>query len=133
MRFKAFAENAKLFFEDVKAFENMLRGFQKKVLVVDVELYRKPRSNNQNRYYWFCLSLLSNHTGHTKSELHDFFKRKFLSVPCDGWLEFKTGSTRKLNTLEMEEYLQKIRLFCDEIIEYYLPLPNETRYDYEIN
>jgi len=33
------------------------------------------RSSNQLRYYWCLLGLISDHTGHTSEELHDFVMR----------------------------------------------------------
>jgi hypothetical protein len=32
------------------------------------------RSNKQNRYFWLCMGVLSEHTGHTPEEMHTIVK-----------------------------------------------------------
>jgi len=90
---------------------------------------KKNRSIYQNRYYWLCLTILSNHTGFTKDELHNILRFKFLKTTLT---DTKTGelyeyikSTTDLTTTEMELYLAEIRQFAAETLDCILAEPNE--------
>lgn len=73
---------------------------------------RKPRSNNQNSYYWgVVLALIYDHTGHTPEELHEAFKMKFLKKYRSDGLEF-IQSTTDLTTAGMKEYIDNIKRFA---------------------
>jgi hypothetical protein len=85
---------------------------------------KSQRSLNQNRYYFgVCLEILSQHLGYTSDEMHEICKFKFLKTMKAG-LEY-VRSTTKLNTSEMEEYLEKIRKWADIELNCFVPLPNE--------
>lgn len=95
--------------------------------------YTKNRSNNQNRYMWGVVyETLSNHLGYTPEEIHEICKHKFLK----GWLTLHeksgakeieiTKSTASLNTVEMENYLTKIREWASIELTCWIPDPNEV-------
>ena len=100
-------------------------------------IVRKPqkhsfRSNQQNRYYWGCiLPIISDKTGYTCEELHEMLKQFFLSKEAK--LGNKTAmispSTTYLSTIDMEEYLTRIREWSSMELSIYIPLPNEATYD----
>ena len=91
---------------------------------------RPKRSNDQNEYYWgLCLKLISDHTGHTVDELHDILKYKFLGAEektIAGETVKILKSTTKLNTLQFEEYLGRIREWASTKLNVVIPLPNEV-------
>ena len=101
-------------------------------LVCAISKQEKSRSQMQNRYYWFLLSILEDDTGTTKEDLHIYFRSKFLGTTKDinGEVVEYTKSTTELSTIEMEDYLQKIRVFASSELGCFLPLPNETIHDY---
>lgn len=84
----------------------------------------KKRSLNENAYYWALLDILGNELGYMPYEVHDAMKNLFLTdythkIP-------RVRSTSSLSTVEMEEYLQKIRVFALTELNINLPLPNEN-------
>jgi hypothetical protein len=82
-----------------------------KALVVDIEREYGTRSDNQNRYYWLCLGVISNHTGYSSTELHELFKRLFLPPKIKKILgrEVKwPASTTELNKSDFAEYMLRI-------------------------
>jgi hypothetical protein len=86
----------------------------------------------ENRYYWgIILTYIADETGYSKEEAHQIFGRMFLrydkQMP-DGTTEAFVRSTTSLNTMEMEEYLEKIRIFALSELGTYIPLPNEINY-----
>ena len=109
-------------------FFNSLTGIK----VIQIKTYRKSRSVNQNAYYWGIVIryLTYECSGYTKDEIHQILAERFLSYEKS---DTKTGEIRKfvkstteLNTLEFEEYLDKIRLLAIDMYDCIIPLPNET-------
>jgi len=99
---------------------------------VGIKKDRKTRSLAENRYYWgIILTYIADETGYSKEEAHQIFGRMFLrydkQMP-DGTTEAFVRSTTSLNTMEMEEYLEKIRIFALSELGTYIPLPNEINY-----
>lgn len=93
---------------------------------------KHTRSVVQNRYYWFLMTILQNENGDDKEIWHDRFGE---------WWRRRTGelkgetfeytiSTTRLSTVEFENYLSKIRTWASAELGCYLPLPNETQFDY---
>lgn len=98
--------------DNEKAWLDYLLSVDKKSLVMDVDKEYGVRSDNQNRYYWKCLEIIANHTGHTSNELHQLFKRIFLEP------EYKTilgrelklpATTTSLNKIDFGTYFDRIR------------------------
>lgn len=125
--FIAKVEKGKLVFEAPIRFTNHLRQFEGQKVEIEVKKLRSQRSSNQNSYYWaIIIELLYQHlkeTGHTREEIHEICKFKFLRKYSEDGLEF-VRSTTSLNTSEMETYLEDIRRWAS-LLELYLPLPNE--------
>lgn len=89
---------------------------------------RKPRSTPQNRYLWGVVyELLSAHTGYTTDEIHEICKHKFLKafIEIAGEEIEITKSTTSLTTVEMENYLTKIREWASIHLQLSIPEPNE--------
>ena len=87
----------------------------------------KDRSNQENRYYWgVVVQILSDHIGYQKDEMHDALKWKFLrkegKIPT-------VKSTANLDTMEFEDYLERIRVWAAVDMNVRLPLPNEIDID----
>ena len=97
---------------------------------ISIEKSRQSRSLSQNRYYWgVIVPMLASEFGYYKDEMHDLLRRKFLSYtkenPYTGETEMFARSTTKLNTADMEIYLEAIRSWALSEFAVYLPLPNE--------
>jgi hypothetical protein len=95
-----------------KAWLDYLVSVDGKALVVDVDKEYGIRSQRQNRYYWKCLEIIGNETGHTSIDLHELFKRLFLVPRYTTILgrELKLpSSTQNLNKTEFGTYFEKIR------------------------
>ncbi len=101
--------------------------------------YYKPRSTgkdpktgkecgNQNGYYWaVVLADIAAHTGHTPHEIHE--EMKALHNPVASRINPErtvAGSTENMNTVEFEEYLERIRVWAIQELDLTIPLPNET-------
>jgi hypothetical protein len=108
-------------------------------LQVEVEITRlvATRSLPANRYYWgVVVHALSQHTGYTPEEMHDWLKVKFLpkhlavsNVHGDIVAEFVlAGSTRGLNSVEFTTYVEQIKQWSATDLQVYIPDADEYGY-----
>lgn len=116
--------------EKKESFWKILKTLKEKKYAIEIKQYRENRSNPQNRYYWGAvLSILSSHTGFTSEEMHEVLKQKFLPVfkalPTGEEIRIP-GSTSTLDTVQFEDYLEKIKQFAIQELDCYLPDPSET-------
>lgn len=105
-----------------------------KKLILTIEEPKKDRSLNQNSYMWGVVyNAISQYTGMTPNEVHEFCKLEF-NFGFKEVLNEKTGelkelkypkSTTDFNTGEMENYLEAIRRYFMIEFNLYIPLPNE--------
>jgi hypothetical protein len=105
---------------------------------VQIEKSRQTRSLPQNKYYWgVIVPILASEFGYYKDEMHELLRRKFLAYtrvnPHTGEEELFAKSTTKLNTAEMEIYLDSIRTWALSEFSVYLPLPNEILGEWQEN
>ena len=124
LKFRATIENGKFNFSEPSKFRDHVAKFSGQEIAVSVTKWRKPRSDNQNSYYWGCvIELLSEHSGYTPDEMHEALKQLFLT---DKTLQIpKVKSTTDLNTLEFEEFLSKVRIWASVELQCNIPLPRE--------
>ena len=106
--------------------------------IIQFEKSRQQRSMPQNKYYWgVVVPILASEFGYYKDEMHELLRRKFLSYtrvsPHTGEEELFAKSTTKLNTQEMEVYLESIRTWALSEFSVYLPLPNEILGEWQEN
>ncbi len=108
-------------------FELYLKQFKEgQEIKYSISRYSKARSNNQNSYMWGCVyGLISDFTGYTNDEVHDAMRIKFLKIQ-DAPITI-IRSTSSLSTVEMEDYLSKIRTWASSELGVSIPLPHEVQ------
>lgn len=111
-------------------------------LKLTIEKYYKQRSLNQNGVlYWYCTEL-ANYLGMEVEDFKVMMKGKFLTWPVpdkrpDSEEEYlydpETGevltyqpSTADLTTVEMSDFIEKIRMWALDYLNYELPLPDKN-------
>jgi hypothetical protein len=99
-----------------------------KIVEIIIKPFRHKRTVPQNSYYWFCLSMISEPTGYTTDELHEFFKRIYLKkIITIGGKEYEVSqSTKNLDTDRFTKYIDKIKAFALAKLELYIPSPDEA-------
>jgi hypothetical protein len=105
----------------------LIFSLEEKRVNLILEPYHDSRSNNQNRYYWVCLSIIADHTGHSSEEIHDAMRARHL---CDnpGEPVQIIHSTTELDTAAFARYLDKIKRDAAEGLfgaSLYIPEANE--------
>jgi len=105
---------ATLLVQGSRFYQSKLNEFQEGTTVLmTVKKYSGKRSEEQNRYYWLYLNHISDETGHTPEEIHEWAKSKFLTSGIREIFGDKVrvrGSTTKLNKIDFGEYIRKIEL-----------------------
>lgn len=111
--FRGKVEGGKLRLENRLAFDMYLLSLQGDV-EIRVGKPRKPRSDDQNRWYWKCIvGIPANHFGYSSQEMHDAFKLMFLRREERG-KPVTIGSTATLSTKEFSEYVERCLQWCAE-------------------
>ena len=97
----------------------------KKSMIVEINHYRKNRTQDQNRLMWLWYSIISKELGYTKEQLHEMMKARVLglekvTVPNGiggvGELTYsRPKSSAKLTTKEMSELLNAIEWLAAEL------------------
>ncbi len=126
--FVGFVKKGKLEFKYLDQFTNYLKSLEGKSVDVVVRLPRKDRSNQENRYYFgVVVNLISEHTGYTPDETHEFLKLKFLSkiIVMAGKDERIPRSSTELSTLEWEKWMTEIREWAAQELSLVIPEPNQ--------
>jgi len=122
-------ERGKVVLDAVNRYLVHISKYEGKRIELVVRLQKSQRSLNQNSYMWGVVyEILSHHLGYTTDEVHEICKFKFLrtTISNDSGAYDIGGSTTKLNTAQMEEYLDKIRQWAEVMFELRIPLPNEV-------
>ena len=110
--------------DEKREFYEMLKGLDGEWCIC-LERKRKKRSKNQNAYYWRIINtyIVPFIGGCSDMEVHIFLKDLFL--PHVQLNEFGMWSTRALDTMQFEEYLDLIRTTFLLTFNIEIPLPNQ--------
>ncbi len=111
-------------------FNKIAKADLKKGFVIEWKRIQKIRTNDQNALYWLWMTCLEQETGQDKNSLHDYFREKYLKVTYERVFDSERKileSTRKLDTVAMKNYLDKIQIFAATELAVTLPDP-EDRY-----
>jgi len=93
---------------------------------------RKGRSLKSNKLYWAWLHVISHENGDTPQYLHEWYKTTFLAEEL---VEGSAGdlavaaSTTRLDTKQMAEYMEKVRMHARDFFSIHLPMPGDVGYD----
>ena len=102
-----------------------------KTYTVEVTEKKPRRTINQNSLYWLWLTCLEHETGTDRSDLHDYFKRKYLTperVNVFGQYQDKF-STVGLNTTQFKYLLDHLQVFAQTELSIELPDPDDKRFE----
>ena len=138
----ATVKGGRLHFHNRRQFDEQVRQFREGAQVeIAVTVRRTVRSLQQNAYYWgVVIQVISDHTGYTPDEVHEFLKMKFIPkrlALSDGNGEIRDefvigGSTRKMNTIQFGEFMEDCRRFAAETLDCFIPDPNEQGYGHGV-
>lgn len=103
---------------------------------VSVKLHRERRTLDQNRLYFLWLACISDETGQSKDDLHDYFKQAYLGFSrrsvIVGSVEqqvYVSPTTTALNTKQFTDYLNQIQVFANAELGILLPNPTDIEFE----
>lgn len=137
-KFQGKIVDGKWIFHDRIKFDKLLQTIgnaeEKELVLQDVE---KDRSDRQRKYYYgVIIERTGAHFGYDKDDMSAVWAEKFLSYKIKG-LDGEEKTVHKtpsqLNTKQTEEYHERIRRFCAEEEDLYIPMPNEAEGDYDFH
>lgn len=101
-------ERKELELHDKSALDQALDQLRGKRIVIVLKEWRRRRSLDANAYYWYVCTFIANEVGDDPEAVHEGLKHKYLH---QGWIRPgipKVGSTRKLDSKEFAEYVDRI-------------------------
>jgi hypothetical protein len=129
IEFTGYTKDGIVFFRNQKQVAKDILASGWSEFEVTIQKKSKHRSTQQNRWWWSCITILSNHLGYTKTEMHEICKYKFLKSEK---VNEKTGevleylkSTTELTTTEFNVLIESMIQWSAETFNCVLPYPNE--------
>lgn len=94
-----------------KPFDFMCSQLRNGRYKVTIERYTEPRTISQNALMWMWFTCIEQETGTDKQDVHDYYCNLFLrrTAVINGMETVIAGSTSKLNTLQMTDFLNKVK------------------------
>lgn len=95
--------------------ENRLRQFEGMEIEYSIKKRSKPRSMQQNKYYWaVVIPLISEETGMTAEDVHEALKWKFLRIKGE-YLD-KSRGISDLSSEEATQFIKEVELWAIEFL-----------------
>ena len=118
-----------------KSFDFMCSQLRNGRYRVTIERYTEPRTLNQNALMWLWFTCIEQETGTDKLDVHDYYCNRFLrrTAFINGRELVISGKTSSLNTLQMTDFLNKIKADAAAEFGITLPLPADRYYQEFIN
>ena len=99
---------------------------------IEIKQHRKKRTNPQNALYWKWIGIIAMETGNDPDLIHEYCKVKFLpplTVIVNGESVDVAGSTTKLKTTEMKDYMNWVEHWALSELDIILPHPEDEVYE----
>ena len=131
MIFVGTIEQGKLNVDFSANFDRWLSTLEGQRVTVEVKKFRKNRTLPQMRYYFgVVIERLLEPMGYRKDEkekVHQIMKYKFLRTIDDNGNEYvpTLSEITKVDTVQMGEYLDQIKIFAAQELNTYIPDANE--------
>lgn len=113
-----------------KSFDFMCSQLRNGRYKVTIERYTEPRTISQNALMWLWFTCIEQETGTDKLDVHDYYCNLFLrrTAVINGKETVIAGSTSRLNTLQMKDFLNKVKADAATELGISLPLPDDLYY-----
>lgn len=91
--------------------------------------YRRKRSISQNSYLHLIFSFIADYwnTWYSADDIKEIMKSKFLRTYSEKFKTTYIKKTSQLNSKELTDFIENIRIFCLEFLDLKIPNPEEKR------
>ena len=116
-------KNLKIDFLDDERFVEDLLKLEGEDVIFTLTKNNDYRTNSQNKLWWKYMDILSKDLGHSKNELHDICKLKFLKRERyeDGKKIEYLKSTAELTKKEFKELIENVIVWAAKTFSIHLP------------
>lgn len=114
--------------EDKEVWGILVAGFEGKTVEMKLEMFKEERTSRQTRYYFgVVVKMISEETGHSIDEIHDFLKTMFLKkfVVVGKKRYVLVRSTTELKLDEMSKYIESCKRWAAMELSLSIPDPDE--------
>ena len=129
VKFEARQENGQLIIKDRYRFRKTLAVFGEHALEILIRKQYKPRTRNQEGYYrGAVIPMIAQFTGQNEDVIAGIIEMKFLEVVEDvapGQTERRIRRTSELNTVEMNNLIERARKWAWDTFEMNIPDPEK--------
>lgn len=127
--FRGVIRNKKIEIYDKTELNTWLQKHEGQEIKFGITPVLDKRTIPQNRLYWLYLGIISEETGHSPEELHEFFKHRFLpwriTTIYNTPLQIR-GTTTELSVAGFSEYMERIQQLTE------IPIPDTSKvWDYQ--
>ena len=118
-----------------KSFDFMCSQLANGRYKLKIERYSEKRTMPQNALMWMWFACIERETGTDKQDVHDYYCSMFLKRESvvNGKGVTVIGGTSKLNTLQMTDFMNKVKADAATEFGITLPLPEDMYYSEFIN
>lgn len=118
-----------------KSFDYLCSTLANGTYTISIKRKVEPRTLNQNALMWLWFACIEKETGTDKMDVHDYYCREFLirQIYVNGSPVNVVGSTSKLNTIQMKNFMDKVQSDAASEFGINLPLPADKYYQDFIN
>lgn len=90
-----------------------------------IERQKKKRTLNQNALYWQWVTIIGDHLGNFKDDMHEILKEDHMTpkIVIFQEEEREVRSIKNLSTKEMSVYMDRVSLWANADMGIYLPMP----------
>ena len=129
--FSAEIEDDNIRIHDPLILKNFLKkiGEGMRVMIVVEKWYKKHSDKQRNYYFGVVVTELAKFTGFTLKEMHEALKAKFLIEPTK--YISKVPSITSISTVQMEDFMQRVRVWAADSLDTYIPEPNEAPLEFK--
>lgn len=132
--FHATVSKGKFLIKDKKTFMDYVLSLaspdkEETPVTITVKKFYRNRTDQQNKYYWgVVIPIFQQLCGYeTAAEMHAALSYEHLRIKKGPLYTVK--STRKMTTVEWEDYMTLLRMWASKEFQAYIPLPNEVDFD----
>ena len=100
-----------------------------------IQKHAEKRTVSQNGLFWMWMACIEQQTGTDKQDVHDYYCVRFLrrEAVINDKSTVVIGGTSKLNTLQMTNFMDKVKADAATEFGIMLPLPEDKYYEQFIN
>lgn len=100
-----------------------------------IQKHAEKRTVSQNALFWMWMACIEQQTGTDKQDVHDYYCVRFLrrETMINDRSTVVIGGTSKLNTLQMTNFMDKVKADAATEFGIMLPLPEDKYYEQFIN